>query len=105
MAATNVYQYLLTVKWGTKLIKGLKTTGLKIDPHFETSLLKEDAGVEVDDFIDYDAEMSCAGETIERDTTESTTHEDFETIREASSVGALVAFIYGRIASGEKQIT
>ena len=43
MAATNVYGYLLTVKWGTKIIKGLETTGLKIDPRFEEILLKENA--------------------------------------------------------------
>ena len=105
MAATNVYGYLLTVKWGTKIIKGLETTGLKIDPRFEEILLKENAGVPVDDFVDFETEMSCGGKTIEMDSTESTTHEDFETLRQATSVGAEVAFVYGRTASGEKQIT
>lgn len=106
MAATNVYGYLLTVKWGTKIIKGLETTGLKIDPKFEEILLKEQAGVPVDDFVDFDTEMSCGGKTIERDgTTEVSTHEDFETLRAATAVGAEVAFVYGRTATGEKQVT
>ena len=102
MAATPVLGYMLTIKWGTKLIKGLETTGLKIKPNFETSLLKEDAGTEVDEFIDYDADLSVSGKTIERDSGESATHEDFETLREASTLGAEVAFVYGRMVSGEK---
>jgi hypothetical protein len=105
MAETKVYGYMLTVKWGTKLIKGLETTGLKIKPNFEEILLKSQAGVPVDDFVDYDVEMSIAGKTIERDSAESTTHEDFETLREAASVGAEVAFIYGRMVSGEKIVS
>ena len=102
MAETKVYGYMLTIKYGTKLIKGLETTGLKIKPNFETILLKEQAGVEVDDFIDFDADLSIAGKAIEMDTAESSTHEDFETLRVAASVGAEVAFVYGRMATGEK---
>jgi hypothetical protein len=105
MAATNVYGYLLTLKIGTKIIKGLETTGLKIKPNFEEILLKENAGVPTDDFIDYDTEMSFAGKTIERDSGESSTHEDFETIRVAAAGGSSVTFIYGRTVVGEKQVT
>lgn len=105
MAATNVYGYLLTLKIGGKIIKGLETSGLKIKPNFEEILLKEDAGVPTDDFIDYNTEMSFAGKTIERDTGEQSTHEDFETIRVAASQGSQVAFVYGRTVQGEKQVT
>jgi hypothetical protein len=105
MAATNVYEYLLTLKIGTKLIKGLETAGLKIKPNFEQILLKADAGVPVDDFVDFDADMPFGGKTIEMDSAESTTHEDFETIRVAASTGATVTFVYGRTATGEKQVT
>lgn len=105
MVGTKVLQYQLTLKWGTKLIKGLKTAGLKIKPNFEETLLKENAGVAVEDFIDYDADISIAGDTWEKDATEASTHEDFETLREASSVGAVVAFIYGRMTSGEKIVS
>lgn len=104
MAATNVYGYLLTLKIGTKIIKGLETTGLKIKPNFEEILLKENAGVPTDDFIDYDTEMTFAGKTIERDSGESTTHEDFETIRVAAAAGSQVAFVYGRTVQGEQQV-
>jgi hypothetical protein len=102
MAETKVYGYMLTIKYGTKLIKGLETTGLKIKPNFDPILLKSMSGVEVDDFIDYDADLSIAGKAIERDSTESATHEDYETLREASTLGAEVAFIYGRMVTGEK---
>jgi hypothetical protein len=105
MVGTKVYGYLLTIKWGTKIIKGLKTTGLKIKPNFEEILLKEQAGVPVDDFIDYDVDMSIAGDTWEKDTSEASTHEDFETLREAASVGASVAFVYGRMVAGEKIVS
>jgi len=105
MVAINVYGYLLTLKIGDKIIKGLETAGLKIKPNYETILLKEDEGVPTDDFVDYDAEMSFSGRTIERDSEESTTHEDFETIREAASTGSTVTFVYGRMAAGEKQVT
>ena len=102
MVAINVYGYLLTLKIGDKIIKGLETAGLKIKPNYETILLKEDEGVPTDDFVDYDAEMSFSGRTIERDSEESTTHEDFETIREAASTGSTVTFVYGRMAAGKK---
>lgn len=105
MAETRVYGYLLTLKIGSKLIKGLETTGLKINPEFEKILLKSQDGVPVDDFIDFDVEMSFSGKTIQCDTTESLTHEDFETIRQAASTGQVVTFVYGRTASGEKQVT
>lgn len=102
MSATNVYGYMLTLLIGGKLIKGLETTGLKIKPNYESILLKEDEGVPTDDFIDYDQEMPFAGKTIEMDTGESTTHEDFETIRAAAKTGATVSFSYGRMSAGEK---
>jgi hypothetical protein len=70
MARTNVYGYLLSIKWGTKLIAGLETTGLKIKPNFEEVCLKANGGVPTDDFIDFDAEMSIAGKAIEGDSAE-----------------------------------
>jgi len=102
MLGTKIYGYMLTLKIGGKLIKGLETTGLKIKPNYEQILLKEDEGVPTDDFIDYDQEMSFAGKTIEMDSEESTTHEDFETIREAAKTGAEISFAYGRMSAGEK---
>jgi hypothetical protein len=105
MARTNVYGYLLSVKWGTKLIVGLETTGLKIKPNFDEVLLKANAGVPTDDFIDFDAEMSIAGKAIERDSGETATYEDYETLREATAAGAEVAFVYGRFISGEKIVS
>jgi hypothetical protein len=105
MAETKVYGYMLTLKWGTKLIKGLETVGLSIKPNFEPILLKEHNGVEVDDFIDYDADLSISGKTIEMGAEQAATHEDFETLREAASVGAEVAFVYGRMTAGEKTVS
>ncbi len=102
MAETKVYGYMLTLKIGAKLIKGLETTGLKIKPNYEEILLKANEGVPTDDFIDYDQEMTFGGKTIEMDSEESTTHEDFETIREAAKTGATVSFAYGRMSAGEK---
>jgi hypothetical protein len=102
MAEINVLAYMLTIKLGTKLIKGLETTGVKFKPNFETSLLKEDAGNEVDEFIDYDADLSIAGKTIKMDSGDSSTVEDFETLREASTVGSEITFVYGRMVSGSR---
>lgn len=105
MAETKVYGYMLSIKWGTKLIKGLETTGLAIKPNFEPILLKEYNGVAVDDFIDFDADLSISGKAIEMDAGQSATNEDYETLRVASSVGAEVAFIYGRMVTGEKIVS
>ena len=97
---------MLNLKWGTKLIKGLETTGLKIKPNFEEVLLKANAGVPTNDFIDFDVDMSFAGKTYERDgVTEAATHEDYETLREACTLGAEVAFVYGRMVTGEKIVS
>ena len=105
MSGTKIYAYLLTIKWGTKLIKGLETAGFKNKPNFETTLLKEDEGNAAEEFIDCDTELSFAGKTKRRDGSEASTHEDFETLRAASAVGAQVAFVYGLIASGAQQVT
>jgi len=105
MVGTKIYGYQLTIKYGTKLIKGLKTVGLKIKPNFEEILLKEQEGVAIDEFVDFDTEMSIAGDTWEKDVTEATSHEDYETLREASMLGAEVAFVYGRMTAGEKIIS
>jgi hypothetical protein len=105
MAATKVKGYMLNIKWGTKLIKGLETSGLKIKPNFEEVLLKGNQGIPVEEIIDFDMDVSYSGKTYERDSGESTTHEDFETLREATSLGAEVAFVYGRFVSGEKIVS
>lgn len=104
MAATKVYAYQLTLLIGGKLIKGLVSTGLSIKPNFEESILKEDNGVAQKEFKDADLELSFAGKTIERDSTESSSHEDFETIRSASLAGAKIGFSYGRRTSTDKLI-
>jgi|WetSurMetagenome_2_1015567.scaffolds.fasta_scaffold480791_1 hypothetical protein len=104
MAATKVYGYQLTLLIGGKLIKGLVTTGLSIKPNFEESILKEDNGVAQKEFKDADLEMTFAGKTIEMDSSESTSHEDFETIRSASMTGAKATFSYGRRTSNDKLI-
>ena len=105
MADTKVYQYLLTIKWGTKLIKGLETTGFSNKPNFDDVLLKEDEGNAVKEFIDCDTGMKIAGKTLARDGSASGTHEDFETLRIASAAGAQMAFVYGRMTQGAQQVT
>lgn len=105
MDGTRVFQYQLTIKYGTKLIKGLKTTGLKIKPNYEEILLKEQEGDPEEELIDYDTEMSIAGDTWEKAASEAATHEDFETLREASASGVSVAFVYGRMSNGEKIVS
>ena len=105
MSQTKVYQYMLNFKVGTKLVVGLETTGLKMTANFEEMLLKSSAGVSVEEFIDFDTDMAFSGRTIERDSTETATHEDFETLREALMAGSSVNFVYGRFTAGEKIIT
>jgi hypothetical protein len=105
MADTKIYGYMLTLKWGTKLIKGLETTGLSLKANFEEICLKADAGVPTDDFIDFDTDLKLSGKTIEKDAGETASHEDFEELRVALSVGAEIAFVYGRMAAGEKIVS
>jgi len=105
MAQTKIYGYLLSLKWGTKLIVGLETTGLKLKANFEEILLKAQNGVPADDFIDYDIDLTFSGKAMEMDSGDSGTHEDFETLRAAAAAGAEVAFVYGRFVVGEKIVT
>ena len=97
----KVPQYQLTIKWGTKLITGLETTGLSIKPNHEEILLKANSGNPTKEFIDFDTNMSIAGKTYGVESNE----ENFETLRVASSVGAQVAFIYGRFTQGNQQVS
>jgi hypothetical protein len=96
---------MLTLKWGGKFIRGLETTGLKVKPNFEETLLKVDAGNPVNEYIDTDADLTFSGKTHERDSTEDATHEDFETLRAAAAIAAEVAFIYGRFSTGDKRVS
>jgi hypothetical protein len=104
MATTRIKGYMLTLTWGGKYIKGLETTGLKVKPNFEETLLKEHAGSPVKEFTDYEGDLTFSGKAIIRDGTETGTNEDFQTLRAAGAQGAQVAFIYGRFASGEKRV-
>lgn len=97
----KVEQYRLTIKWGTKLITGLETTGLKIKPNHEDVLLKANAGNPAKEFVDSDLSMSLSGKTYDPATGE----ENFETMRHAAFLGAQVAFIYGRFVQGNQQIS
>lgn len=93
---------MLNIKWGTKLIRGLETSGLKVKPNFEDISLKENSGSDVQEFVDYDMSLTLSGKTYERDSGEGSSYEDFETLRAAIAAGAQVAFVYGRFVSGEK---
>jgi hypothetical protein len=97
----KVPQYQLTIKWGTKLITGLETTGLKIKPNHEDVLLKANAGNPTKEFVDFDTTMSIAGKTYGVEANE----ENFETLRQAAAIGAQVAFIYGRFTQGNQQVS
>jgi hypothetical protein len=105
MSGTKVKGYMLNIKWGTKLIKGLETSGLKIKPNFEEVLLKGNQGMPVLEIIDFDMDVSYSGKTYERGSGESATHEDFETLREATSLGGEVSFIYGTLIPEGKFVT
>jgi hypothetical protein len=105
MAITRVKGYSLTLKVGGLLIKGLETTGLKAKPNFEETLLKENGGNPVKEFLDYDGDLTFSGKTYVKDVTEAATHHDFETLRYATSLGAEVAFIYGRFGTGTKRVS
>lgn len=103
MSATRVKGFMLNLKIGTKLIRGLETTGLKIKPNFEEVQLKEYAGAAVEELVDFDTDFSFSGKTYEKDGVEA--WEDFETLREAAFAGAEVDFVYGRFTAGEKIVT
>ena len=91
MAATKVRGYMLSIKWGAKLIKGLETSGLKIKPNFEEILLKANNGVPTEELIDYDVELTFGGKTYERDTTEGPLAElDTLTVTGAATSGSNV---------------
>lgn len=96
----KVAQYLLTLKWGTKLITGLETTGLKIKPQHEEILLKSNSGNPTLEFEDSELNMSIAGKTYDNIETE----ENFESLRHASFLGTQAAFIYGRFTQGNQQV-
>jgi hypothetical protein len=94
MAETKVFSYMLTLLVKGKIIKGLVTTGLSIKPNYEELILKEDEGVAQKEEKDSDLEMTFAGKTIKRDSTEVSTNEDFETLRNAAILGTEVTFSY-----------
>lgn len=97
----KVEQYKLTIKWGTKLITGLETTGLKIKGNFEDILLKANEGAVTKEFEDADLSMGIGGKTYDKIETE----ENFESLRHASFLGSQVAFIYGRFVQGNQQVS
>jgi hypothetical protein len=94
MAETKIFSYMLTLLVNGKIVKGLVTTGLSVKPNFEELILKEDEGIAQKEVKDSDLELTFSGKTIERDSTEVSTYEDFETLRNAAILGAPVVFSY-----------
>jgi len=103
MDGTRIFQYQLTVKWGTKLIKGLKAVAYKSTANTEETLLKENEGVPFEEMLDFDVDISISGETWQPGSSESSTLESFESLREA--IGDSVSFVYGNMATGGKIVT
>lgn len=101
----KIFAYQLTLKWNGLLIKGLETTGLKFKPNFEETLLKEDEGNAVQEFIDFDTDLTFSGKTKGKETAEASTHEDFESLSEAATTGAEVEFVYGRMEAGARIVS
>lgn len=96
---------MLNMKLGNKLIKGLETTGIAGKATFQELLLKSMNGAKEKEFDAAEWSFKFSGKTIERDSSESATHEDFETLREAMNSGVAVAFVYGRFTAGEKIVS
>ena len=94
-----VHGYQLTVKiQNGKIIKGLETVGLSINPVYESILLKENLGVEEKISSDFETTLSCSGKTaLLGDGDTNSTHVDFETLREACANGDAVQFVYSRV--------
>ena len=103
MAVTRIKGFVLNLTIGGLHIKGLETTGLKSKPVFEELLLKENAGVAVQTFTEYDATLSFSGKTFLKDGTE-TTMTDYEALRASVGAGTNVAFVYGDMTSGKKKV-
>lgn len=93
------------LKIGYKLIAGLQTTGYKTKPNFEEVLHKEHQGDAEEDIVDLQTELVATGQTYKRTAGETSTHEDYETIREAAAAGVIVSFVYGRFVFGGKIVS
>jgi hypothetical protein len=99
MLGTRIKGYWFVLQLEEQLIRGLETTGLKIKPNFEETILKEMAGAAEEEMVDFDTEMPFSGKTYQKDGSES--WEDFETLRELAFAGTNLAFVYGNMEDGE----
>jgi hypothetical protein len=103
MIGTRIKGYQLNLKIGDNYIRGIETTGLKIKPNFEETILKEMNGSALEEFVDFDLQLSIAGKAYEKDGAEA--WEDFETLRETAHAGTNISFVYGRFEEGGRIIS
>jgi hypothetical protein len=103
MIGTRIKGYMLNIKIGDNYIRGLETTGLKIKPNFEETILKEMEGSAEEELVDFDTQFSFAGKAYEKDGSEA--WEDFQTLRELAFAGTSISFTYGRFQPGGRTVS
>jgi hypothetical protein len=101
---TPVKGYQINLRVGAKIIMGLETLGFSQKPNFEEIALKESGGNITEELIDFDTAITANSRTYAI-TSETATHNDYNTLRLAAKTGASLAFVYGRLVSGQKIVS
>lgn len=95
----------ITLKTGTKFYAGLTEADWSSSAKVETTLIKEDDGVEQDEIVGFDEKFAISGIVCVNATGEATTHEDWGAIISAYKAKAPIPFVYGMGVAGKPEIS
>jgi len=102
MARINAKQ--ITLKASGKFYSGLTDVDYSSSAKVESSLIKEDDGIELKEIIGFDEKFSISGIICVNETGEATTHTDWAALRTAYKAKTKVPFAYGMGVAGKPEI-
>lgn len=94
----------IALKIGGKFYAGMTEADWSSSAKVETSLIKEDDGVEQKEIVAFEEKFSISGIICVTETGEETTHTDWSGIRTAYHAKAKIAFVYGMGVTGKPEV-
>jgi hypothetical protein len=95
----------ITLKASGKFYAGLTDVDYSSTVKTETSLIKEDDGIEQKEIVGFEEKFSISGIICVNETGETSTHTDWAGLRTAYKAKTKVPFAYGMGVTGKPEIT
>jgi len=104
MTVSRINGKAITLKPNGKLYAGVTEVDWDSTAKSETSLIKEDNGIEQDEIISFDEKFSISGIICVDEAGDEATHSDWGAIRAAYHAKTKIPFVFGMFVGGKPEI-